>query len=67
MAAAIATIPEPASLPEAPPTITLLDLVVELGDTGASDREVVAVVMDLLETGRVKLIGQICEEHLLAI
>jgi hypothetical protein len=46
-------------------TITLLDLVTELSATGASDREVVAAVMDLLETGRVRLIGQICEEHLL--
>ena len=47
-----------------PTTITLLDLVVELSATGASDREVVAAVMDLLETGRVRLIGEICEEHL---
>ena len=66
MAAALSIIPAPLSLSEAPPTITLLDLVVELSDTGASDREVVAAVMDLLETSRVKLVGQICEEHLLA-
>ena len=50
---------------ERPTTITLLDLVTELSATGASDREVVVAVMDLLETGRVRLVGQICEEHLL--
>jgi hypothetical protein len=38
----------------------------DLSATGATDREVVAAVMDLLETGRVRLIGQICDEHLLA-
>jgi hypothetical protein len=47
-------------------TITLLDLVSELSATGATDREVVAAVMDLLETGRVRLSGQICDEHRLA-
>jgi hypothetical protein len=46
-------------------TITLLDLVSELTATGATDCEVVAAVMDLIETRRVRLIGQICEEHLL--
>lgn len=45
--------------------ITLLDLVRELGEAGATDREVVAAVQDLVETGRVRLIGQICNEHLL--
>jgi len=53
------------SASEPPPTITLLDLVIELSATGASDRDVVAAVIDLLETGRVRLIGQICQEHLL--
>ena len=47
------------------PTITLLDLVIELSAIQTSDREIVATVMDLLETGRVRLIGQICEEDLL--
>ncbi len=54
----------PRRAPEPTLTITLLDLVIELSATGASDREVVAAVMDLLETGRVRLIGEICEEHL---
>ena len=48
------------------PTLTLLDLVSALSDTGASDQEVVAAVIDLLATGAVSLVGQICEEHLLA-
>ena len=47
-------------------TATLLDLVSELSATGATDREVVAAVLDLLETGRVRLIGQVCDEDLLA-
>ncbi len=65
MTASFATVPTTCSFSESPPTITLLDLVIELNATGASDREVVAAVMDLLETGRVRLIGQICEKDLL--
>lgn len=45
-------------------TLTLLDLVMELAAAGASEGEVVAAVMDLLETGRVRLVGQICEPDL---
>ena len=66
MTVSVATAPIAHSAFASPTTITLLDLVVELNATGASDREVVAAVMDLLETGRVRLIGEICEEHLLA-
>ena len=40
-------------------TITLLDPVSELVDAGGSDREVVTAVMDLVETSRVRLIGQV--------
>ena len=47
-------------------TITLLDLVAELSAAGGDDREVVAAVLDLLRTGRVRLIGQIRDEHLVA-
>lgn len=47
-------------------TMTLLDLVSELVDAGGSDREVVMEVMDLVETGRVCLIGQVREADLLA-
>jgi hypothetical protein len=65
MTTTLATISCSFSHSEAPSTITLLDLVTELSATGASDREVVAAVMDLLETGRVRLIGQVCEEQLL--
>ena len=45
-------------------TITLLDLVSELVDAGGSDREVVTAVLDLVETGRVQLIGQVREADL---
>jgi len=47
-------------------TITLLELVTELAEAGGSDREVVAAVHDLIETGRVRLIGQVCEADLRA-
>ena len=65
MTMALASGPDSFSHCGPPTTITLLDLVTELSATGASDREVVAAVMDLLETGRVRLVGQICEEQLL--
>ncbi len=65
MTASLATAPAAYSALASLPTTTLLDLVIELNATGASDREVVSAVMDLLETGRVRLIGEICEEHLL--
>jgi hypothetical protein len=45
-------------------TITLLDLVSELVDAGGTDREVVAAVLDLVETGRVRLVGQVREADL---
>lgn len=48
-----------------PRTITLLDLVSELVNGGANDREVVAAVMDLVDRGRVRLIGQVVERDLL--
>ena len=49
----------------APPrTITLLELVSELVDAGGSDREVVTAVLDLIDTGRVRLIGQVREADL---
>jgi hypothetical protein len=46
--------------------LTLLDLVTALSDTGATDREVVAAVLDLLESGRVRLLDQAHDEHRLA-
>ena len=45
-------------------TITLLDLVSELVDAGGSDHEVVTAVMNLVETRRVRLIGQVREADL---
>ena len=45
-------------------TTTLLHLVMELANQGASDGEVVAAVMDLIETGRIRLVGEICEPDL---
>ncbi len=46
------------------PTLTLLDLVVELSAAGGSEEEIVFAVLDLVDSGRVRLIGQIREEHL---
>jgi len=51
--------------PLPPTSATLLDLVSALTGTGATDEEVVAAVMDLIETGRAKLVGEIGEHHLL--
>jgi len=45
-------------------TLTLLDLVCELCDTGASDSQVVAAVFELVETRRVQLVGQVLEADL---
>jgi hypothetical protein len=48
-------------------TITLLDLVYELIETGASDAEVVAAVIHLIETRSVHLVGQITDADLLPV
>lgn len=43
--------------PEQARTMTLLDLVRAIADTGASEDEVVATVTRLVNTGRVQLVG----------
>jgi hypothetical protein len=48
-----------------PRTITLLDLVSQLTQDSANDREVVDSVMDLLSRRRVHLIGQVVARDLL--
>jgi hypothetical protein len=48
-----------------PRTTTLLNLVSELAEGSANDREVVASVMDLVNRGCVHLIGQVVELDLL--
>ncbi len=65
MTPSLATVPDPVSVSDPRPTITLLDLTTAISATGASDQDVVAAVVGLLETGRVKLIGQVLEEDLL--
>ncbi len=54
-------VPSPALLSEAAPdtplVTTLLELVTAVADSARSDQEVVAVVMDLLRSGRVTLVG----------
>ncbi len=54
-------VPSPAPLSEAaaetPLVTTLLELVAAVADSARSDQEVVAVVMDLLRSGRVTLVG----------
>ena len=47
-----------------PRTITLLNLVAELVEDSANDREIVASVMDLVNRGCVRLIGQVVEPDL---
>ena len=47
-----------------PRTITLLDLVSNLLESGEDDRDVVEAVMDLVHRGRVRLIGQVVEVDL---
>ncbi len=44
--------------------LTLLDLVSALADSGASDKEVIGAIVHLVNSGRVRLIGQFCEAHL---
>ena len=53
-----------ASAPRA--ALTLLDLVNALGESGATDREVVAAVVDLLASGRVRLVDEDVLASLLA-
>ena len=48
-----------------PRTITLLNLVAELVEDSANDGEIVASVMDLVNRGCVRLIGQVVEPGLL--
>jgi hypothetical protein len=47
-----------------PRTITLLNLVAELVEDSANDREIIASVMDLVNRGCVRLIGQVVEPDL---
>ncbi len=44
--------------------VTLLDLVAALADSGASEVEVVWAITDLVNSGRVRLVGQFCEAHI---
>jgi len=45
---------------ESPVVTTLLDLVAAIADSAHDDREVIATVADLLDSGRVTLIGNFC-------
>jgi hypothetical protein len=40
-----------------PETLTLLDLVAAIADEAETDEEVVATIQHLIETGKVKLVG----------
>jgi hypothetical protein len=48
-----------------PRAITLLNLVSELVEGSANDREIVASVMNLVNRGNVRLIGQVVEMDLI--
>ena len=56
MTAAAARLRPPAE-PQAPRDLTLLELVCALGEVTEDDREVVATVLALLSSGRVRLCG----------
>jgi hypothetical protein len=45
-----------------PETLTLLDLVAAVVDYAESDEEVVATIQSLVQTGRVHLIGNFCDD-----
>ncbi len=44
--------------------VTLLDLVAALADSGASEVEVVWAITHLVNSGRVRLVGQFREAHI---
>ncbi len=44
--------------------VTLLDLVAALADSGANEVEVVWAITDLVNSGRVRLVGQFREAHI---
>ncbi len=44
--------------------VTLLDLVAALADSGTSEVEVVWAITDLVNSGRVRLVGQFREAHI---
>jgi hypothetical protein len=48
-----------------PARLTLLDLVAAVAEFAHSEAEVVAVIHHLLESGRVILVGQFLDRHLL--
>ena len=43
--------------PETPLEITLLELVAAVADSAANDREVIATVSELLNSGKITLVG----------
>ena len=43
--------------PEGPLEITLLELVAAVADSAANDREVIATVSELLNSGKITLVG----------
>ncbi len=44
-----------------PETLTLLDLVAAVADAAESEEEVVAAVHHLIDSGRVRLVGNFCQ------
>jgi hypothetical protein len=46
-----------------PETLTLLDLVAAVAEAASSEEEVVAAVHHLIESGRVKLVGNFCQRE----
>ena len=64
MQAAIVRTCEMAPQSEEARSLTLLDLVAALIDSGSGDCEVVAAVVHLVHSGKVRLVGQFLGKHI---
>ncbi len=64
MSTAVLAVQESERHPVQARRVTLLDLVAALADSGASEAEVVWAIMDLVNSGRVRLVGQFRQAHI---
>ncbi len=64
MNTAILTVEESEPHPAQARRVTLLDLVAALADSGAGEAEVVWAITHLVNSGRVRLVGQFREAHI---
>ncbi len=64
MSTAVLAVEESELHPAQARRVTLLELVAALADSGASEAEVVWAITDLVNSGRVRLVGQFREAHI---